>query len=101
MEPMTAYDVAKRITEERGWPWTPQFFDGQIRLLVPAEQRWLGVTTSPYDDVVLLHAGNILPGGTPTAPLAETSAQSSDLDALLRELERLWQRLGGNDAKHL
>ncbi|MFF3371341.1 hypothetical protein ACFYXF_00090 [Streptomyces sp. NPDC002680] len=68
MEPMTAYDVARRITEERGWTWTHQFFDGQVRQ---------------------------------TAPVVGTSAQSSDLDALLRELENLWQRLSGDDAKHL
>jgi hypothetical protein len=98
---MTAYELATRITEARGWSCTPQSFNGQARLIVQEERRWLGVTTSAYDDVVLLHAGNILADGTPTAPDVETSAQSTDMEGLLRGLERLWHRLGEGDAKHL
>jgi hypothetical protein len=108
MESMTAYDLAQRIATERGWTCTPQSFHGQARLIVQEEQRWLGVTTVPatpetygHDDVVLLHAGNILADGAPTPPVVETSAQSTDMDALLHALERLWQRLGEGGTKHL
>ncbi|MGW0732354.1 hypothetical protein [Streptomyces sp. NPDC002851] len=62
--------------------------------MVKAERRWLGVTNSHYDDVVLLHAGHIRADGiTPTDPVVETSAQSTDVEALLREMDRLWRRL--------
>jgi len=105
MEAKTAYELATRIAKARGWSCTPQSFDGQARLMVLEEQRWLGVTTVPaqsatygHGDVVLLHAGTIRADGTPTAPVAETSVQSTDMDGLLRELERLWGRLGTDDA---
>lgn len=108
MEAMTAYELATRITEARGWSCAPESFDGQARLMVREEQRWLGVTALPaqsatygHDDVVLLHAGTIRADGTPTAPIVETSAQSTDMDGLLQELERLWERLGTGGAEHL
>ncbi|MGW1719839.1 hypothetical protein [Streptomyces sp. NPDC002156] len=59
------------------------------------------MTTSAYDDVVLLHAGRILPDGTPTNPIAETSAQSTDLEGLVREVGVLWQRLDAAATKNL
>ncbi|KOG26158.1 hypothetical protein [Streptomyces viridochromogenes] len=109
---MPAYDVAKRIAEARGWSCTPQpFSSGQARLMVHEEQRWLGVTamqaqsvTYGANDVVLLHAGDIREDGTPASPVTETSAQSKDMEGLLRELQRmweLWERLGENDRKAL
>lgn len=105
---MTAYELARRIAEARGWSCTPQSFDGQARLMVGEEQRWLGVTTLPatsetydHDDVVLLHAGTIQADGTPTTSAVETSAQSTDMEGLLAGLERLWERLGAGDTKQL
>ncbi|MFD5430295.1 hypothetical protein [Streptomyces sp. NPDC127084] len=108
MESMTAYELAARIAEIRGWSCTPQSFDGQARLMVHEEQRWLGVTAVPaqpatygHGDVVLLHAGTIRPDGTPTAPVAETSAHSTDMDGLLQELQRLWDRVDTDPAARM
>ncbi|WP_266738585.1 hypothetical protein [Streptomyces sp. NBC_00378] len=64
------------------------------RLLVEAEERWLGVTTVS-GDLVYLHAGHILKG-VPTDPVTETSAQTSDMKLLLGEVDLLWQTLDKN-----
>ncbi|MGQ7754823.1 hypothetical protein ACUN29_41475 (plasmid) [Streptomyces sp. WC2508] len=89
---MWAYDVAKHIAEAREWACRPQEFGAdQARLLVEAEERWLGVTTVS-GDLVHLHAGHILKG-VPTDPVTETSAQPSDMESLLGEVDLLWQAL--------
>ncbi|MEV8547662.1 hypothetical protein [Streptomyces sp. NPDC051572] len=98
---MTAYELATRITEARGWTCTPQSFDGQARLMVLEEQRWLGVTTVPAQSATHGHAGTIRADGTPTASVAETSAHSTDMDGLLQELERLWKRRDSGGPPHL
>ncbi|MFE7268868.1 hypothetical protein ACFU9B_44420 [Streptomyces sp. NPDC057592] len=65
MEQMQAYDVAKHVATERGWACRPQQFGpDQARLLVEAEERWLGVTTVS-GDLVYLHAGHIHSGSRP------------------------------------
>ncbi|MEV0495936.1 hypothetical protein [Streptomyces atratus] len=48
-----------------------------------SEKRWLGITLA-HDGLVLLVAGYVVDG---------TSAQSTDLESLLAELDLLWQRL--------
>ncbi|WP_148022540.1 hypothetical protein [Streptomyces sp. OR43] len=101
MEHMSAYDVAVRIASARGWDCRPQSFGGtQARLMVEAEDRWLGISTASSDSLVLLHAGHILTGGTPTNPVAESSATSTHLAGVLGEVEVLWQQLDA-DGKSL
>ncbi|MFD8851852.1 hypothetical protein [Streptomyces sp. NPDC059604] len=93
---MSADDVARTIAEARGWTCRPQVFGGQqARLLVEAEARWLGITTVPGGDLVHLHTGRIR-AGAPSDPVAESSAQSSDMPALLGEVDLLWKRLDKN-----
>ncbi|MFD8822085.1 hypothetical protein ACFV1C_06975 [Streptomyces sp. NPDC059605] len=90
---MWADDVARSIAAARGWTCRPQVFGGhQARLLVEAEERWLGITTVPGGDLVHLHAG-LIRDGAPSDPVAESSAQTSDMKGLLGEVDLLWQRL--------
>lgn len=56
------------------------------------------------NDFVLLPAGNIRDDGAPTSPIAETAAQSTDMDRVLAEVQRmreLWERMNANDRKTL
>lgn len=94
MDQVGAYDVAEHIAAARAWKCRPQQFGGdQARLLVEEQQRWLGVT-AVSGDLVYLHAGRIL-DGVPSAPVAQSSAQLSDMESLLGEVDLLWQALDG------